>query len=164
MSLHRTDLFAGLVVTSLGLAALAGAVAMPRFAERNGDPLTAPGITPGIVSGVIAVLGLLLLLRAMLGRGPRELPVQSWPTGAARRTAFTIATTLAYGGAMFGKLPFLPATAVFVFVFTFGAEVMRPDRSRSTVSLALWAAVLAGVSAFAIQFLFTDLFLVRLPG
>ncbi|TNF19750.1 MAG: hypothetical protein EP318_13475 [Rhodobacteraceae bacterium] len=164
MSLHRTDLFAGLVVTSLGLAALAGAVAMPRFAERNGDPLTAPGITPGIVSGVIAVLGLLLLLRAMLGSGPRDLPVESWPPGAARRTLFTLATTLAYGGATFGQMPFLPATALFIFAFTFGAELMRPDRSRTALSLALWAAVLAGVSAFAIEFLFTDLFLVRLPG
>lgn len=164
MNLHRTDLFAGLVVTSLGIAAFAGALAMPRFAERNGDPLTAPGITPGIVSGVIAVLGIVLLLRAMAGRGPRDLPVQTWPPGSARRTLFTIAATLAYGGAMFGQMPFIPATAIFVFVFTLGAELLGTERNRSVVALCLWAALLAGVSAFAIQYLFTDMFLVRLPG
>lgn len=164
MSLHRTDLVAGLVVSSLGIAALVGALAMPRFAERNGDPLTAPGITPGIVSGVIAVLGLALLMRAMAGRGPRNMPVQTWPPGAARRTLFTIATALVYGGAMFGKMPFVPATAGFVLVFTLGAELMHGVRGRSILALCLWAALLAGVSAFAIKYLFTDLFLVRLPG
>lgn len=164
MSMHRTDLFAGLVVSTLGIAAFVGALAMPTFADRNGDPLTAPGITPGIISGVIAVLGIALLLRAMAGRGPRDVPVQTWPPGAARRTVFTIVTTLAYGILLFGQMPFIPATAGFIFVFTLGAELMHPGRSRNVVALGLWAALLAGVSAFAIQYLFTDLFLVRLPG
>ncbi|WP_226781541.1 tripartite tricarboxylate transporter TctB family protein [Oceaniglobus trochenteri] len=164
MSIHRTDLCAGLVVSTIGIAALAGALAMPTFADRNGDPLTAPGITPGIISGVIAVLGIVLLLRAMAGRGPRDVPVETWPPGAALRTVFTIVTALIYGVVLFGQVPFLPATAGFVFVFTLGAELMHPGRSRSIVALCLWAALLAGVSALAIQYLFTDLFLVRLPG
>ena len=57
---HRVDALLGFLVAAIGAGFLIGAWAMPRFEHRNADPLTLPGITPGMLGLVILVLGLML--------------------------------------------------------------------------------------------------------
>lgn len=161
----RTDLISGLVVSVIGVAGFVEALRMPRFETRNADPFTVPGLTPGIVSLVIAVLGLMLVLRALAGRGSSEpLPIGIWPEGSIKRTLFTIVTVVIYGGALFGRIPFTAATALFIFVFTVGAEWLNPQRRMGLPALSAWALALALVAAFAIHYVFTVVFHIRLPG
>lgn len=161
----RTDLISGLVVSVIGTAGFVEALRMPRFEARNADPFTVPGLTPGIVCLVIAVLGVMLVLRALAGRGSAEpLPIGVWPEGSVKRTLFTIATVAVYGGALFGRIPFLAATALFVFVFTVGAEWLNPQRRMGLPVLAGWALALSLVAAFVIHYVFTAVFHIRLPG
>lgn len=161
----RTDLISGLVVSVVGIAGFVEALRMPRFEARNADPFTVPGLTPGIVCLVIAVLGVMLVLRALAGRGSSEpLPIGVWPEGSVKRTLFTIATVAVYGGALFGRIPFLAATALFVFVFTVGAEWLNPQRRMGLPVLAGWALALSLVAAFVIHYVFTAVFHIRLPG
>lgn len=160
----RIDLAAGVIVTVFSMAALVGAWEMPRFAERGADPLTVPGLTPGIVSTVMVVLGVSLMLRALLGLAREAVPIEHWPAGAARRTVFTIVAVLTYGFALFGRMPFVVGTTLFIFAFTFLAEAMHPDRRLGLPVTALLSLLLAIVAAFAVRYVFTDLFLVRLPG
>lgn len=163
--LVRTDLISGLVVSVVGTAGFVEALRMPRFEARNADPFTVPGLTPGIVSLVIAVLGLMLVLRALAGRGSSEpLPIGVWPEGSVKRTLFTVATVVIYGGALFGRIPFMAATALFIFVFTVGAEWLNPQRRMGLPALSAWAVALALVAAFAIHYVFTAVFHIRLPG
>jgi hypothetical protein len=161
----RTDLISGLVVSVVGTAGFVEALRMPRFEARNADPFTVPGLTPGIVCLVIAVLGVMLVLRALAGRGSAEpLPIGVWPEGSVKRTLFTIATVAVYGGALFGRIPFLAATALFVFVFTVGAEWLNPQRRMGLPALSAWALALSLVAAFVIHYVFTAVFHIRLPG
>lgn len=162
---NRTDFFAGIIVSIFGIAAFVEALRMPTFAERNVDPFTVPGLTPAIISAVIGVLGVMLVLRSMIVNGPsRTLPLEDWPEGSVNRTAFTILTVLFYGFGLFGQVPFFIATALFVFVFTMGAELMHPARKLGILPLCIVSLALALFSAFVIEYVFTDLFLVRLPG
>lgn len=160
-----TDVFGGLVVTVIGVAGFVESWRMPRFAERGADPFTVPGLTPGLLSAVLAVLGVALVLRALAGRGGAgELPILSWPGGSAQRMAFTLASVFLYGFVLFGNVPFLLATAVFVFIFTVGAELLNPERKLALAPLLAGALVLGVATAFVIRFIFVDIFLVRLPG
>lgn len=162
---HRADTLIGTIVCVLGAAVLAGAIAMPRFEHRSADPLTVPGITPGLLGTIILVLGVILTLRGARRTGTEPpLGITSWSPGAVRRTLFTLAALLVYGFALFGNLPFIPATALFVFCFTVGVEMMRPDRTRSLAATLLGAAVLALLSSLIIWLVFSKIFLVQLPG
>lgn len=165
--IQRADLIAGLVVTALGFGALFQSLRMPRFEERNADPLTLPGITPGILGIVLGLLGVLLTLRAVMGLKPAaggNMPIGTWPPGSARRTLLTVLMVGIYGFALFGRVDFLPATVLFIFVFTVVAEVINADRQVSMVKVLVGSLVLALMVAFILRFVFVDIFMIRLPG
>lgn len=162
---HRADTLIGLIVFLLGSAVLVGALAMPRFEHRSADPLTVPGIAPGLLGTIILVLGALLALRGARRVGTEgPLGITQWPQGSVQRTFFTLGALLVYGFALFGNLPFIPATALFVFAFTVGVELMREDRSAGLATTLVGAAVLAGVSSLIIWLVFSQIFLIQLPG
>lgn len=162
---HRADTLIGLIVFLLGSAVLVGALAMPRFEHRSADPLTVPGIAPGLLGTIILVLGALLALRGARRAGTEgPLGITQWPQGSVQRTFFTLGALLVYGFALFGNLPFIPATALFVFAFTVGVELMREDRSAGLATTLVGAAVLAGVSSLIIWLVFSQIFLIQLPG
>lgn len=162
---HRADTLIGLIVFLLGTAVLVGALTMPRFEHRSADPLTVPGIAPGLLGTIILVLGALLALRGARRAGTEgPLGITLWPQGSVQRTFFTLGALLVYGFALFGNLPFIPATALFVFAFTVGVELMREDRSAGLATTLVGAAVLAGVSSLVIWLVFSQIFLIQLPG
>lgn len=162
---HRSDTLIGGFVFVLGAAILAGALAMPRFAHRSADPLTVPGITPGLLGAIILVLGALLAVRGARRIGTEgPLGITQWPEGSVRRTGFTLITLLLYGFGLFGNLPFIPATSIFVFVFTVGVELMREDRASKLATTLIGAASLAIASSLVIWLVFSKIFLIQLPG
>lgn len=162
---HRSDTIIGGFVFVLGAAILAGALAMPRFAHRSADPLTVPGITPGLLGAIILVLGALLAVRGVRRMGSEgPLNITQWPEGSVRRTGFTLTTLLLYGFGLFGNLPFVPATAIFIFVFTVGVELMREDRAGKLATTLIGAGVLAIASSLVIWLVFSKIFLIQLPG
>ncbi|MEO3388546.1 tripartite tricarboxylate transporter TctB family protein [Mesorhizobium sp. CAU 1741] len=161
----RADIVAGAVVTAIGVAGFVESWRMPRFESRNADPFTVPGLTPGLLCAVLSVLGVALVLRALAGRsGALPLPILDWSRGSASRMIFTLVTVVVYGFFLFGNMSFLVATAIFVFAFTMGAELLNPERKLSLLPLGIGALVLSLCAAFAIRFVFVELFLVRLPG
>ncbi|TKT78331.1 tripartite tricarboxylate transporter TctB family protein [Aquamicrobium sp. LC103] len=160
-----TDMIGGLVFTIIGVAGLIESLRMPRFENRNADPFTVPGLTPGLLSTVLAVLGVALIARAMAGRGgATPLPILNWSAGSATRMIFTLVTVMTYGFVLFGNVPFIIATTLFVFIFTIGAELLNPQRKLSLPKLCIGALVLGLCSAFVVRFVFVQIFLVRLPG
>lgn len=165
MTSHRSDTLIGVVISVLGAAILVGALAMPRFAHRSADPLTVPGITPGMLGAIILVLGVLLALRGLRRAGTEgPLGITGWPSGSVKRTLFTLTALLVYGFGLFGNLPFIPATALFVFAFTVGVELMREDRKAKLATTLVGAVVLAITSSFIIWLVFSKIFLIQLPG
>lgn len=166
-SINRTDLVAGLIVISLGMFALIGSWQMPRFENRGADPFTIPGLTPGLLGIIITILGLMLLLRAVRGynvSGGSKPTITDWSRSSALRTIFTVVAVIIYASLLFGRMHFVLATTIFVFAFSFGSEWINSERKHSIPVTAILSLILAVCAAFAIHYVFTSIFLVRLPG
>jgi putative tricarboxylic transport membrane protein len=160
---NPTDFWTGLVLSAVGLAFAVGSWQMPRLEERGINPLTVPGIVPGVLGTALCVLGLILALRRYEpSRGATDL------TGIVGRDNERVSLAIAFGlNAVFalvlvGLVPFWLATFLYMaaFMAIFGlAEAKRSAwRKRAALILVVSSAMTAGI-----VYLFGTLFFVRLP-
>jgi hypothetical protein len=170
----RADFITGLVLILLGVAVVWASLDMPRFAERNANPYTAPGLVPGLLGAIILALGAILFGRAarviLFVRAARTGGWRlAWPAAqrradpGIRRLALSIALCLVYAGGLVGTLPFWLATFLFITAFVILFEwPLATDRAERARRLA-FAPLLAAVIAVGVTVLFQYVFLVRLP-
>ncbi len=151
----RADLYFSVVLTLVGAAAVFESWRMPRLENLGIDPLTAPGVTPALVGGVLTLLGLMLFVRSLAAVGAARPAAE----GGWGRFAVTLGLCLAYALGLVGRVPFWLATALFVAVFVL---VFTWDRARALRRIAI-AVGLAVATAAAVTYLFQSIFLVRLP-
>ena len=149
---QTADFWFALLLTVFGAAVVVESWRMPRLGDLGVDPMSAPGLTPGLLGVVLTGLGLVLLLRRT--RTPRRGDGE----GGWGRLAITAVLCLAYAAVLLGRVPFWFATALFVgaFALTFTWSGPKPR-------VVLVAAALALAVALAVSALFQDVFLVRLP-
>jgi hypothetical protein len=178
----RSDLKDAIGWVVLGIAVLIASLRMDRLESQGINPYTIPGLLPGLLGVGLILLGATLGVRSLrLGALHQPLP----PADAARRVlrkriAIVLALVLTYGLALVGHpsllvhllfpgslvgLPFWLASAIFV---TATILVLRrisadPQDRVITVMTVVQAVAIAVVAALAIQLVFQDLFLVRLP-
>lgn len=157
----RADLVTAAVLFALGLAIVQQSLAMPRFVEQSGTGLTAPGIVPGFHGAVIALLSLVLGLRAIRRGGWAARGPAARGGADARRLALAAALGVLYAGVMVGRLPFWLASALFVFAFTAAFE-WHQDPARRARRVLEAAAIGLGTGG-AVTLVFERLFLLRLP-
>lgn len=161
------DRLSGVIFVLLGLAVLAGALAMPRFESRGAFLYQAPGLTPAILGAALALSGLIMVLRRPAA-GADDSTVWDEIFGDPvnrRRALAALALTILYGAVLFGWLPFVPATGVFIFAFVVTFERLLPEGDAlppATRTLSV-AALLAIAAAFGIHFVFQSVLLVQLP-
>lgn len=165
--LARADLVTGLVLLALGLATAVESYRMPRLEERAIDPWTAPGIVPGMLGVIIAVLGIVLALRSVAA-GAFTLNFDTGDDPAEVRAArfrfwLCLGLCLIYAIGLVGRVPFWLATALFVFAFIAAFEWKGSDDRRARAIKLAIAAAIAAATAIVVPFLFETLFLVRLP-
>lgn len=156
----RADLVTAAVLFALGAAIVQQSFAMPRFVEQSGTGLTAPGIVPGFYGVVIALLSLLLGLRA-IGRGGWAARGEASTRGDGRRLATAAALGVLYAGVLVGRLPFWLASALFVAAFTTAFEWDQGPGGR--VRRIVEAAAIGLATGIAVMLVFERLFLLRLP-
>jgi len=164
------DLLTGLLLAAAGIAILVISVGMPRFEERGVNPWTVPGIMPAAIGAVLALLAVVLVLRAArqwraaAGEPPGEAaerPPAARPTGAA---AVALAAALAGGYvALLGRLPFAWLTFGFLIVFMAAFEFRQWRADASTWRRPASIAGIAALVALVVPWVFETLFLVRLP-
>jgi putative tricarboxylic transport membrane protein len=139
---------------------------MPRLGHLGVHPMSAPGLTPAVIAGVLALLGLALLARSLRERAAlSRAEAQSEPSGGDGQRAvwgralLALVLCLLYAPGLLGRLPFMWATGLFVFAFVaaFSFERARPIRS------LMGAAAMALGVAVGVDLLFEQVFLVRLP-
>lgn len=157
----RADFWFSIAVTVLGVAVVAESLRMPRLENLGVHPMSAPGLTPGLIGLVLAGLGAALLLRNIKVRAQAAATatVPEPEAGSGRRLAISMALCLVYAIVLLGWLPFWLATAVFVFAFVLTFTWQR----HAAMRLAAIAAVLAVAVAAAVTLLFERVFLVHLP-
>jgi hypothetical protein len=162
----RRDLYTSLALIALGIGVLAESMRMPRFEHLGVNPYTIPGIVPGVLGVVIALLGAVMLSRTIIGlrRRKRALTVPGGgEPGSATRLLLTLFLTVGYGGFLVGWLPFWLATLLFVAVFLLVFE-WRPRLGGGKLLGYLTSSLLqAALVAVAVTFVFERIFLVTLP-
>lgn len=157
----RADLVTAAVLFVLGVAIVAHAFQMPRFVAQSGTGLTAPGIVPGFHGSMIALLSVVLGLRALRrgGWGARGPVAQGG--GDGRRLALAAVLGVTYAGVLVGRVPFWLASALFVFAFTAAFE-WHDEPQRRARRVAEAAAIGLG-TGLLVTLVFEKLFLLRLP-
>lgn len=129
----RKDFFAGLFFTALGLLGLAGAADL----EFGSLGAMGPGFFPAVVSALLALTGLLLLLRGLL-RGGLRAKGESFSPGVP----LLLLTALLLFAFLLEPLGFLPAAFALVFV---GRLAAGDGRVGEALLLALILTALAGL-------------------
>jgi putative tricarboxylic transport membrane protein len=158
----RADLYTAAVLLALGILVLVLALQMPTFVEQSHTGLTAPGIVPGFYGIVIAILAIVLGLRAV--RRGAMAPRRHGPalaTGDGRQLATAALLGTIYAGGLVGRLPFWLASALFVFAFTTAFEWSAGPQGRARRIIE--AALLGLGTGIAVMLVFERIFLVRLP-
>jgi hypothetical protein len=167
-NMPRADFVMSLFLIVFGTAATALSAMMPRFEDRHVNPYSVPGLVPGFLGAVIALLGAAMLVRSIRQRGYKLGLNGSAFAGFFRsletkRILLTIALGVAYGLGLLGRMHFLLATAIFVFAFVLAFELKKGESLLSQRKILLWGAVLACATSGAVFGVFRYLFLVNLP-
>jgi hypothetical protein len=160
----RADLFTGVAWLVLAIAIMAGAWSMDRLQHLSATIYTAPGLVPGVLGAALALMAVILIARALRAgalSGPRigKIAVlDHWRLMAALALGLGFAIGLVGRGP-----PFWIAAAIYVAVMVIVFQF--PDRRRegTLVRGTIFAVCFGVISALAINYLFQDLFLVRLP-
>lgn len=156
----RSDLWGGAAWLGFGLLIVAESLRMDRFEAMGAQLYTMPGFVPGLIGGLVAVLGIVLMLRGGYRLSRRASAAADGPGRLVNaRIALSLATMLLYAALLLGRAPFWLATALFVAVFV--ALFAPPGHTRARRALV---AVAAGVLTSAVvTLMFEQVFLVRLP-
>ncbi len=180
--MRKRDIISGLGTMLIGVLFLVGSAFMP-WKGSTFNWYGAPGLVPAILAGLLFFCGLMLYLRALLNKGfyerqeaeearekaeaaaleaqtagqsstqvhevdlPPFLKVERW------RILTVVALLAAYVFVLIGRIPYIPATAIFVaaFIWIFkGAGLLK-------------SALIGVITSVAVWFVFYQIFAVVLP-
>ena len=160
----RADLVTGAILLALAVAVVAGAWNMDRLELRRIHPLSAPGLTPGLLGIALGVASLMMIVQSVRSGG-----LAGWRDAATGsrgalqpvvRLAGALALCLGYALGLVGRIPFWLATALFVTSFIVVFE-WADDGNR--MARLVWAVAIGVAAGLGISYVFSELFLVRLP-
>ena len=163
----RRDFLGAAVWTALGCVISVLSWQMDRMTQQGATLHTAPGLWPGIVGAILAVLGGFLMFRSW--RRARRI---GWDAAQADDTNYAAPSSFALAAAMFfvyalllvGRgLPFWFSTALFVSAFVFVFQYRERKATGSAVRGVIVALTCGTLTALAVTFVFEELFYVRLP-
>lgn len=178
----KSDGPASIVLILFGLLVAYESYRMPRFESIGGKLLNAPGLVPGSIGLVIALLGVVMLLRYLAASRRGQVGVERAPQPGSLaeeveraealephekhsigRMFAALVLSVLFGAVLVGNVPFWLAVFLFVFVFILYYERAALAEARSAVRTVVVAGLIAGATSFAVPFVFVKIFLVTLP-
>ncbi|MDB5947846.1 MAG: hypothetical protein JWQ33_2872 [Ramlibacter sp.] len=164
----RSDLKDAIGWVALGLAVLVGSITMDRLEQQNINPVTVPGLLPGLLGLAMILLGTVLGLRSWRrGALTQARPIASAHDREQRKRVWTaIALCAGYGVVLVGHgIPFWLASSIYVTASILVFNRISSDPQERRLGVRAWAkALVIGVGASVVTWLvFELLFLVRLP-
>jgi len=164
----RSEFFGACAWIALGVAVVIGSWTMDRLEQQHINPYTVPGLLPGLLGLAMIVLGATLAHRSWRRGALREAapPLTADRRDERRRIWIVMALCVGYGAVLIGHgLPFWLASTIYV---TASILIVRrlsrdPEERRLSVKAIVQAVVIGVASSLITQWVFQDLFLVRLP-
>ncbi len=158
------DLISGGVWLLFAIGIVAGSWTMDRLVHLKVPVYTAPGLVPGLLGISIAIMGLLMIVRAIRAGALAQAHLPAFSIREHWRLLTALAICFAFALGLMGHgLPFWLATAIFIAVFVF---VFQFEERRATGTLlrgAAFAAMFGLICGGVIFYVFQEVFLVRLP-
>lgn len=158
----RADLVTGAILFALSVAVVAGSWNMDRLEARRIHPLSAPGFTPGLLGLALAVASIILIVQAVRRGGARRL--EGSGTGRMTADAYrlwgTLVLCLVYALGLIGRMPYWLATALFVASFV---AIFEWNEGGTRWIRLVWAIGIGLAVGLGVSYVFSELFLVRLP-
>lgn len=160
----RADFWSSFIWIALGIAMVWLSLGMDRMERLGASIYTAPGLVPALLGGAIALMGVILLLRAVKAGGLQSPVRKSLVLAEHWRLIFSLGLSLLYALVIVSStLPFWLVTAAYVCIFVIVFQYAE-RRAKGQVPRGIAVAVIHGVLAgLLIQYIFEELFLVRLP-
>jgi hypothetical protein len=166
----RTELRGALAWIALGAAIVFASWRMDRMTQQGAELFTAPGLWPGIIGLLIALLGGILAWRSLTRAchaGWNAVDADDTDYAPTSQFALAAAMFFAYALLLVGHgLPFWLGTALFVtlYVFVFRrADRVAGQRTGSTRGDLVLALICGVATAVVVSLVFEKLFFVRLP-
>ena len=167
-NMPKADFVVSILLMCFAIWVVVHSLQMPRFQELGADPLSVPGIVPGIIGSIIFLLSLTVFIRAIrrngyrLGISRRSLTDFIRDAGI-RRMLLTTFICMVYGLAMIGNMNYYLATFLFVLFFLLLFQFRPGESATAGRKLLLYSVVQAALTAGIVGAVFRYLFLVDLP-
>lgn len=158
------DLLSGLVWLAIAIAIAIGSWTMDRLAHLKVSAYTVPGLVPGLLGIAIGLFSIALIVRALRAGALADARLPTIRLADHWRLIVALLLCLAFAAVIVGSgIPFWIGAAAFIAIAVFVFQY--PERSvAGTLARGAVIAVAHGViSGYAIQYVFQELFLVRLP-
>ena len=164
----RSDLKDAAGWIAFGVAVLVGSLTMDRLEQQNINPVTVPGLLPGLLGIAMILLGGIMAVRswrrgALTTALPAATPHQR---EERKRVAIAVALCCGYGVVLVGHgIPFWLASTVYVAASILVFQRISSEPAERRLTARVWAkALVIAVAASVITWLvFEKVFLVRLP-
>ena len=167
-NMPKADFVVSILLMAFGVWIVLHSLQMPRFKELSADPLSVPGIVPGILGTVIFILSLVVFIRSLTRRGyqlglNRQTLKNFFQDISAQRMLLTIFICIVYGILMVGNMNYYPATFIFVLVFIILFQFRGSQDGTTRGKMLMFAVLQALLAAGIVGAVFRYLFLVDLP-
>lgn len=164
----RADLHDAIGWIVLGIAVVIASWRMDRLANQHINPLTVPGLVPGLLGLSMVLVGAILGLRSHARGAFRDAIALPGALRRLQRKRVVLAALLCcgYSVILIGRgLPFWIASSIYITVSILVFDRIGADPVRHRIGLpAIGRALLIGVlSSITVWQVFERLFLVRLP-
>ncbi|WP_162164333.1 tripartite tricarboxylate transporter TctB family protein [Roseivivax isoporae] len=163
MRARARDLWAGLGWMTFGAAIAAHATSMPIPRHLGATTITGPGLLPFMLGTGLALLGAILVLRSVRGQAVPGPDDEADPATVSNRRSFAaLVLMFGYAAAFALRQPFVLCTVIFIWAFVILFN-WREAWGAARLRLVAGALVLALAVGFSVEFVFENLFYVRLP-
>lgn len=166
--LTRKDFITSIVLIVFSLTIVVMSYTMPRLERRGIDPLSAPGVVPGMIGMVLLCLALILFFRSIRNGGYRFFQdngrsEKTVHQGAIIRVTLTLFISLIYSIGFLGRLNYSVSTGIFIFTFICLFEMQAGKPLWEQRKIFFFALLQAVAASALITLVFQNLFLIDLP-
>jgi hypothetical protein len=164
----RSDFKDALGWIALGLGILIGSITMDRLEQQHINPVTVPGLLPGLLGIAMILLGSALGVRS-LRRGAlahARPPATADEREQRKRVWIAIALCVGYGVVLIGHgIPFWLASTIYVTASILVFQRLSRDPAERRLDARAWikALVIGAASSVVTWLVFEMVFLVRMP-